>query len=156
MIRPPLTLADLEDRCQSLGIPMTLQRRAILEVLASRGDHPTADDILEELERRIDGVSRATVYRMLETLVQHGLLVRVCHPGAATRYDVKIHRHHHLVCDVCGRITDMEAPFLDELRLPQAPEGFRIRDFSVHIRGLCKRCAPRESRKSRTRKEEER
>lgn len=156
MHHPPPTLADLEERCQTLGIPMTLQRRAILEVLAERVDHPTADEVLEELERRIDGVSRATVYRMLETLVQHGLLVRVCHPGAAARYDVKLHRHHHLVCDVCGRITDVEAPSLDGLMLPQAPEGFRVRDFSVHIRGLCKRCAPRAKRKSRTRKEEER
>ena len=154
MTHPPPTLADLEDRCQRLGMPMTLQRRAILEVLASRVDHPTADEILEELTRRIDGVSRATVYRMLENLVQHGLLVRVCHPGAAARYDVKLHRHHHVVCDVCGRITDVEAPALDGLRLPQPPEGFRVRDFSVHIRGLCKRCAPRDNRKSR--KEEDR
>jgi Fur family peroxide stress response transcriptional regulator len=155
MAHPPPTLADLEERCQSLGIPMTLQRRAILEVLASRTDHPTADEVLAELERRIDGVSRATVYRMLETLVQHGLLVRVCHPGAAARYDMKLHRHHHLVCDACGRIIDVEAPHLDGLALPDvAPEGFRVRDFSVHIRGLCIRCAPREDRKPRTQKEE--
>lgn len=123
-------------------MPLTIQRRAILEVLLTREDHPTADDIAADLATRVEGISRATVYRTLETLVAHGLLLRVCHHGAATRYDIRTDRHHHLVCDVCGEMTDFEEPTLDALSLPDfARAGFRVRDFSIHVRGLCKRCS---------------
>ncbi len=137
----PQLLADLEKRCQEQGVPVTLQRRAILEVLTSRADHPTADEVVADLGQRMDGVSRATVYRTLETLAECGLLVRVCHPGAAARYDVNTQRHHHLVCDLCGSITDFEEPSLNGLSMPDlSTAGFRMRDFSVHVRGICENC----------------
>lgn len=141
MKRPSDPLGELARRCQERGLPVTPQRRAVLESLLARSGHPTADEVVLELARRIGGVSRATVYRTLETLVERGLLVRVCHPGAAVRYDLKTQRHHHLVCDRCGAIADLEAPALDALPLPPiAPTGFRMRDFSVHVRGLCPAC----------------
>lgn len=147
-------LAELENRCQDLGLPVTIQRRAILEVLLSRDDHPTADEVALDLASRINGISRATVYRTLETLVVNGLLLRVCHHGAAARYDIRTERHHHLVCDSCGAMTDFEEPGLDDLSLPNfARAGFRVRDFSVHVRGLCKKCARDPSTKPRNKEE---
>lgn len=125
---------------------MTIQRRAILETLLAHRDHPTADEVQSRLAGRVAGISRATVYRTLETLVSIGLLDRVCHPGAATRYDIRTERHHHLVCDGCSAIVDFDQPDLDALSLPDlAPRGFRVRDFSVHVRGLCRKCARRAS-----------
>ncbi len=146
------TLAELEQRCQELGLPVTVQRRAILEVLLSRDDHPTADDVAADLASRIEGISRATVYRTLETFVENELLLRVCHHGAAARYDIRTDRHHHLVCDVCGEMTDFEESELDDLSLPSFRRaGFRVRDYSVHVRGLCKECARDSSTQSRKR-----
>jgi len=143
-------LVQLEQRCQELGLPLTVQRRAILDVLLSRDDHPTADQVAADLGSRIAGISKATVYRTLETLVASGLLLRVCHHGAAARYDIRTDRHHHLVCDVCGQMTDFEEEKLDELPLPSfARAGFRVRDYSVHVRGLCKKCARDPSTKLR-------
>jgi Fe2+ or Zn2+ uptake regulation protein len=139
-------LAELAARCRALGLPLTVQRRAILEVLlalaaqAGRG-HPSADELAADLARRIEGISRATVYRTLETLVEHGLIVRVCHPGTAARYDARVDRHHHLVCDLCGRITDFDSAGCDALALPDFRRaGFAVRDFSVHVRGTCADC----------------
>jgi len=87
-------------------------------------------------------VSRATVYRTLETLAERGLVVRVSHPGAAVRYDIKVHRHHHLVCELCGSITDFDNETLDGVELPDLTRaGFQAHDFSVHVRGVCKDCA---------------
>jgi Fur family peroxide stress response transcriptional regulator len=151
---PRPQLAELEKRCQELGLPVTIQRRAILEVLLSRDDHPTADDVAADLAARIDGISRATVYRTLETLVANKLLVRVCHHGTAARYDIRTDRHHHLVCDVCGEMSDFEAPGLDDLAFPSfARTGFRVRDFSVHVRGLCRKCVRDRSLESMNEKE---
>jgi Fe2+ or Zn2+ uptake regulation protein len=134
-------LAELEERCRQLGKPLTVQRRTVLEVLLRRSDHPTTEDIYDQVEQQLPRVSRATVYRALETLVEFGLAIRVSHPGSATRYDSNTHRHHHLVCARCGKIRDFEAASLDRLRIPDTKAlGFRVRDYSVDIRGICVGC----------------
>jgi Fe2+ or Zn2+ uptake regulation protein len=134
-------LDDLQQRCRELGIPLTVQRRAVYAVLASRSDHPTADQVFEGLHERVPGISKATAYRTLDTLVELGLVVRVSHPGRGARYDAKTARHHHLVCDGCGAVADLESRQLDALPLPDLkPTGFRTRDFSVHVRGFCQDC----------------
>ncbi len=143
MSRRRASFAEIEPTCRDAGIAMTLQRRAVLEVLLARDDHPTADQVVEDLAARgVSGVSRATVFRALELFAERGIVARVCHPGAAARYEVRTHRHHHLVCDVCGKITDFDDDALSALQLPDLGSGgFRARDFSVHVRGLCADCA---------------
>ncbi len=144
------SLTDLERRCKQLGVPVTVQRRAVFAALAARDDHPTADEIFADLATRIPGISKATAYRALDTLVTLGLVVRVSHPGAVARYDAKTYRHHHVICEVCGAMADVESKALDALRLPDLTRsGFVARDFSVHVRGVCGACV-RATSKRRT------
>ena len=74
---------------------MTVQRRAILETLAGHEDHPTADQVFEGVASRLPGLSRTTVYRVLETLVELGVIHKANHLGSAARYDPNTERHHH-------------------------------------------------------------
>jgi len=139
-------LGELEAACRRHGVPLTVQRRVVLEVLAGRTDHPTADQLLVDVRMRLPGVSRTTVYRVLETLVRLGLTVKTCTPGSAVRFDPRTERHHHLVCLRCERVIDVQAPSLDTLRLPAVrAAGFEISDYSVHFRGTCQECRQRES-----------
>jgi Fur family transcriptional regulator, peroxide stress response regulator len=141
--------AAVERRCEAAGITLTVQRRAVLRSLSSRFDHPTPDDVYEDVVASTPGVSRATVYRILDKLAKRGLITRVSHMGPAARYDVHVGRHHHVVCERCGAMRDLEDARLDAIRIPRAAErGFQVRDYSVHIRGVCARCAdPGRSRK---------
>jgi len=77
----------LEDICRQHALPLTIQRRLILQALSRRTDHPTADQIFDDIRKEMGEMSRTTVYRVLETLVRVGLARKVCHPGqrAATR-----------------------------------------------------------------------
>lgn len=135
---------ELEARFAARGIPLTIQRRAILEELRRRDDHPTADGVFEAVARVLPGLSRATVYRTLETLVELELATRICHPGSSARYDPKTGRHHHLICERCGAVLDLELPALDALPIPRTGDtGFVVRDFSVQYTGLCADCAER-------------
>src|SRR5262245_58824379 len=135
---------ELERRCRTLGVPLTVQRREVLRSVLLRQDHPTPDAVFEDVAKRVSGISRATVYRTLDTLARLGLVVRVGHPGAAIRYDAHTARHHHLVCESCGAIRDLEDEGLNALAVPDLrTSGFRVRDWSVHFRGLCSRCAGR-------------
>jgi Fur family peroxide stress response transcriptional regulator len=134
-------LREFEQICRQKGLPLTIQRRVILEAVLEREDHPTADQIYEAVRDRIPQVSRTTVYRVLDTLVDLGLIRRLQHSAAAARFDGKTYRHHHLICVHCSRVIDLEEPGLDELPLPRgAPEGFAIEDFSVQYTGTCSAC----------------
>jgi Fur family peroxide stress response transcriptional regulator len=134
-------LKKLEEVCRERGLPLTTQRRTVLEVLLARTDHPTADQIFDAVQEQNPQVSRRTVYRVLETLAEWGLIRRVHHPGATARFDAKVHRHHHLVCIRCSRMVDLESQDLDGISMPKGrPHGFDVCDFSVQLMGICPEC----------------
>lgn len=138
-------LDDLERRCRAAGVPCTPQRRAILGVVLELDTHPTADEVYELVASRKLRVSRATVFRTLESLVRLGLIAKTCHPGRGVRYDRVTELHHHLVCLRCDRMVDIVDERLDALRIPDTSAmGFEISDFRVQLRGLCKRCREKE------------
>ena len=134
-------LEDFEGLCRSKGLPLTVQRRTILEAILKLDDHPTADRIFESVKDLVSGISRTTVYRVLETLVELGVVRKIQHHGASVRYDGNTGRHHHLVCIRCNRVVDYLCDTLDQLPLPISnPGGFDISDFSVQFTGLCPDC----------------
>jgi len=137
-------LRSFEALCRESGLSLTVQRRMILQEVLGREDHPAADDVYELVKDRIPGVSRTTVYRVLDTLVRMGVISKVCHPGAAARFDPKIHQHHHLVCTRCDAILDVEDERLNSLALPAIDtRGYRLQEFHVHLRGVCAKCRRR-------------
>lgn len=132
---------DIEKICREHSLPLTTQRRAVLDALALRHDHPTVDEIWADVRRTTPEISRTTVYRILEVFALLRVVRKVCHPGAMARYEIRTERHHHLICLDCGCIVDLEDPALDHIALPGAKTGFRIEDYSIQFRGLCSRCA---------------
>ena len=134
-------LRIFESLCRERGLPLTVQRRDIFKAVLQRDDHPTADQIHDAVKDRIPGLSRTTVYRVLETLVELGVIRRLHHPGGTARFDGKVHRHHHLICRSCQEVIDIETKRFDKLKLaPSQQHGFEIEDFTVHFVGICSEC----------------
>ena len=135
-------LAEFESVCRARGLPVTVQRRTIIEAVLESAEHPSAEEVYLRVKDRLTNVSRSTVYRALETMVGLGALRRLNHSGVAVRYDPRLSRHHHLVCSRCNKVLDYENQSLDVLPLPRTGlDGFQIDDFSVHFAGICAECA---------------
>jgi len=141
-------LAELERCCAAARIPVTAQRRTVLEVLVCRSDHPTVDQVFAAVAERMPDVSRATVYRGLETLREFGLVRRVAHPGSAVRFDGNTDPHHHFLCTRCGAIEDLplEAVSGHEQLAFVGAETDDSAEILVHVRGVCARCRGKEAR----------
>jgi Fur family transcriptional regulator, peroxide stress response regulator len=137
---PASRLAAFQADCRRRGLALTIQRRAVFTELAERRDHPTTDQVYEALRPALPGLSRTTVYRVLETLVGQGFARKVQYAGSA-RFDAITERHHHLVCERCGRLADLDDALVPSLPLPDARKtGFRVRDYSISFTGLCRSC----------------
>ena len=118
----------------------TAQRYAVLEFLARRPVHATAGEIYRAVNRSVPRASRATVYNSLRSLAQAGLVGEVVTEGQAARFDARLSRHHHFICECCGAVEDI--PWFD---LPPAAGkaalgGRAVRDYEIVFRGACARC----------------
>jgi Fe2+ or Zn2+ uptake regulation protein len=130
---------------QERGEPLTEQRLLVLEAVLDLDNHPTADQVHEAVARRDPGVSRATVYRALESLARMGVVAKASHPGRAVRYDSRIESHHHLLCVHCDAVMDFTDERLDGLPLPDTSRlGFEVSEVQVQLRGICRRCREQE------------
>jgi Fe2+ or Zn2+ uptake regulation protein len=126
------------------GLRCTPQRYAVMAFLMEYIGHPTAAEISEAVNRVDPRSSRATTYNNLRDLVQAGLVREVAVEGRAARFDAKVTRHHHFVCDRCGNVEDME--WYDVPRPAPGSLGKRIlRECELIFRGLCTKCARRHS-----------
>lgn len=134
-------IAHFEQMCREYGLPLTVQRRTVLECVLEHANHPTADEVYDLARRHVPDISRTTVYRALETLVRIGVVSKACHPGAAARYDAETDQHHHLVCIYCDKVFDLKDERFNTLSLPDTPwHGFTVMNYSIHFRGVCSAC----------------
>src|SRR3954454_1120377 len=132
---------DIRSELRGHGLRATPQRLAVHGALHDLGRHATAEEVLDRVHGTVPGVSLPTVYAALEMLADLGLASRV-HGGRAVRYDPRADPHHHLVCDGCGAVVDLDAevdlrPALDRLRATGAVPTVA----EVLVRGRCAACA---------------
>jgi Fur family peroxide stress response transcriptional regulator len=139
-----------ETLCRERGVRVTPQRMAVYRALAEDTAHPSADRLHERLRRRMPTLSLMTVYRILESLEELGVVRRVSTPGGVSRFDANTAPHQHLVCRQCGRMSDHHAAELSGLELPARLDGFLPQEIDIRIVGLCAACQrPRAARPNR-------
>ena len=122
---------------------LTPQRRAVLDVLESAHDHPTAAEVYARVQGIHPGIGAATVYRTLGLLVEHGKALELGLTDGAARYDANTGRHDHLICESCGKAVDVDAPIPQRLSDTLAnATGFTITGYDLRFRGRCPSCSP--------------
>jgi Fur family peroxide stress response transcriptional regulator len=134
-------LRAFKELSRKLGLKLTHQRLEIFKVLLSTTDHPSAEDVYEEVKKRVPPIAFDTVYRTLSLFERHGLLSKVNHLDGRTRYDPVTERHCHLICTRCRKIEDFTWPEVDQLRLPEETRRWgSIENKYIELRGLCQDC----------------
>ena len=119
-------------------------RERVIELLATKPCALSAVEIEDELRSLGRPTGRASVYRVLDLLVEHGLAERLEVGDGQARFE-RSHpdgeHHHHLVCDRCGRLVAFDDPGLEKAidRLSDRL-GVRIDSHDVLLRGACQRC----------------
>ena len=129
---------------RTADLRVTSGRVAVLRVL-EQSPHSTAEQVFELISGALPGTSPQAVYMVLNDLTRAGLTRKFEPAGSAALYERRIgDNHHHLVCESCGAVQDVDcavgkAPCLT----PSGGEGFRVREAEVTFWGICAACQGR-------------
>jgi Fur family transcriptional regulator, ferric uptake regulator len=130
---------------RSAGLKRGGARDRVIELLASQACALSAVEIEDALRAEGRPTGRATIYRALDLLVEHGLLERVEVGDGQSRFERAApggEHHHHLVCERCGTLVAFDDPGL-ERAIARVCErlGVSVQSHDVLLRGACGRCA---------------
>jgi Fur family peroxide stress response transcriptional regulator len=127
---------------QGEGIRLTPQRRAILDYLASTDIHPSAQQIFQEVQKAYPDISLATIYNTLGMLERLGFL-KMLEVEPDNRCETNLSQHINLICDICGKIQDMEGDLTINSEEVLQNFGFQVLDSRLEYHGVCYDCRAR-------------
>jgi Fur family transcriptional regulator, peroxide stress response regulator len=124
------------------GLKVTPQRIAILEAIIRLNNHPTAENIIDYIRKNHPNIATATVYKVLDALIENELISKVKTDKDIMRYDAIIERHHHLYSAESERIEDYFDAELNELIgnyfQKKGIPNFEIKDIKLQVIGKFK------------------
>lgn len=121
----------------------TWQKQAIDEVLDQSRDFLSAQQVHQSVAEAGRSVSLATVYRVLQSQVEDGVVDILALDDGQTlfRKCKTTGHHHHLVCRICRATIEIEAPKIEQWAdNVGADYGFTDINHTLEIYGLCPRC----------------
>ena len=124
------------------GYRLTQPRRLLAGLIGAQAGRFTADDLVREARARRLRVGRATIFRLLEVLLDLGAVERLDLPGRGHAYvRCEPAHHHHIVCSRCGRATGIPDPgALDMARDVARRTGYRVDVHRLELFGVCPEC----------------
>ncbi len=136
-------LRQAEVICERRGVRLTKLRKRILEILWDKNCPVGAYEVLDILKKERQGAAPPTVYRVLDFLVEQGLVHRIERLNAflGCRRPDEPHTAQFLICKSCGAVAEMHDSAVDSaVRSGAEAAGFEIGAATVELEGLCPRC----------------
>jgi Fur family ferric uptake transcriptional regulator len=138
----PTASQDLAGLLERHGVRPTPQRLLVMQELACEPDDATAQQLWSRLREGGATTGLATVYRTLALLSDAGIVDSLSHHADEQCYRLcsETH-HHHLVCERCHRVVEVEKCDLDGwVKKAAKRHGFVATAHSVEISGICRDC----------------
>lgn len=111
----------------------TKQKELVFNIVKNSYNHDSANEIYEKALKTMPNISLATVYRVLNELVQKNLLKRIKINNNIEHYDYIRHKHYHFVCNSCQMIKDVNDCSFNNIKT-----DFQIDDVIFY--GMCNDC----------------
>lgn len=118
------------------------QREEVFNCIKSAKNHPTAEEIYMFLKENNPNISRGTVYRNLNLLVDKGIVEKISISNMPDRFDYICNPHSHAICKICGKVSDFNFILNEEEFDKTIKEQTDLEIFSNEftIYGICKKC----------------
>lgn len=141
---------SFKEKLKEKGCKLTLQRRSVLDVLIEHNDeHLSTEEIYGEVKKKYPEIGLATVYRTVQLFEEMGIVDRLNFDDGCSRFELasedSVHHHHHLICETCNRVYEVENDLLSEIEAEiERVYQFKIHDHNLMFYGKCKNCVDKE------------
>jgi Fe2+ or Zn2+ uptake regulation protein len=124
------------------GLRVTAPRLAVLTALTAGAPHSSVDAVVSAVRDHLGDGSAQTVYNVLRTFTDVGLVRRIEPAGRPGLYELRVgDNHHHIVCRVCNAIVDVPCAVGETPCLTAADDsGYEIDEAEVVFWGRCPKC----------------
>lgn len=120
----------------------TIQRTLTLNAVRKLHNHPSAEEVYEEVASEHPSISRGTIYRNLNQLSEDGEIRLLRVPDGADRFDHSPDQHYHVRCIRCGRVFDVDMDYIPDLEASiRDHHGFQFIGHDLMFRGICPDCS---------------
>jgi len=144
MITYPLLLEKFKTLLKENSLKFTKQRELLLKFLYENKGHFTPEEMYMLLKKQNPGINIgiATIYRTLSLLEESGIASSISFGAQGKKYELGLKQHHdHLICTVCGEITEFFDETIEEQQEMIAKKfNFTMTDHSMKIIGQCENC----------------
>jgi Fur family transcriptional regulator, stress-responsive regulator len=132
---------ELADVLRDRGLRVTAQRVAVLRAVSGE-PHTTAEAVAERVRAEIGAISVQAVYDALGALADANLVRRIQPAGSPARFEARVDdNHHHVICRLCGRTTDVHCAVGSAPCLTAGDDtGYEIDEAEVIYWGRCPEC----------------
>ena len=131
---------DISKYLSENGVKVSFQRMKIFEYFVNHRNHPTVNDIYEEVIQEIPTLSKTTVYNTLNLFVEKGILDLIIIEETEARYDWSECVHGHFKCEICKEVYDIGTEIsIIEKEIPDL-KGFKINEYHICFKGICPKC----------------
>lgn len=117
---------------------MTNKQKELLELIKKEKKHLTAEETFLLAKNKGLNISLASVYRILNALVENKQLRKVSNVYKEDVYDIWVEEHEHLVCSKCGKIQDIKIK--DFKKVLSKYIDVDIDNYDLCIRYICDDC----------------
>jgi Fur family peroxide stress response transcriptional regulator len=127
--------------CREHGIAVTHQRQVLFETMKTMLGHPSPEEVYARVKRKVPAISLATVYKNIHLFVESGVFREVSMHHGSVRVEMNGDPHHHMVCSMCRKITDVGEKELGLVaKRSRLPGGFLVERYAVDVIGICAKC----------------
>ena len=123
------------------GLRLTQPRRVILDYIHDKGDHLTAEEIINYVHGQFPRINKSTIYRTLELLEKNDCVFKSESNDRIIYHHAEEGHRHYLVCCKCGQAVDYEEDIFTPVeRFLMEKHGFQIDFKHIVMNGLCQYC----------------
>lgn len=137
-------MTQVETILKNSGLRKTVARIKVLEYLLKQNSAISQP----ELEKNVNDIGdRVTLYRILHSFEENGIVHKVLDSSGTFRYALCVHdncsneshqhEHIHFDCEVCGTVRCLDNVFLPDIQLP---ENYKVSEIQFIAKGTCPSC----------------
>ena len=136
-----MSVRQREDRLRKAGLRVTAPRTLVLDALEGRSTVVSAQELHHELRQEERSPGLATIYRTLQALADAREADTFTRDGEVTYRLCGSDHHHHLVCESCGSVQEVEAEQVEAwVKAVARRTGFVVTGHTADVYGVCRDC----------------